>query len=215
MSSLIHVHDEAYGNIDVDDAMSVESFRAGTRLTEVPLDDDEAPLDDDEAPIDGEATDYSTQSNSSTSGSITRGKVAKIGVTLLAILAVISAVVILRQSNGAPTNSTSVSSSQEQQQQQTFINSPTAYPTAYPTLYPTGAPIAKSGKETAAMKGDEPKIDFGGFFENKKTKEPKPAPITPFPTEEATSPGTETVSTETTSESTTPDREDDDQDEPV
>ncbi|KAL7453295.1 hypothetical protein ACHAWC_004961 [Mediolabrus comicus] len=115
---------------------------------------------------------------------ISRGKAAKIGITLLAILAIIAGVVVLspKKSNDTPT---AVSSSQQQVK-------PDAKATAIvtPQVSPTPSPTVKKPQNKEKSE--------------KKTKEPKPAPIsTPFPTDE----GTATVSTETTGPPTLQPRE--------
>ena len=118
---------------------------------------------------------------------ISRGKAAKIGITLLAILAIIAGVVVLspKKSNDTPS---AVSSSQQQVE-------PNAKATQIvtPQVSPTPSPTVKKPQNKEKSE--------------KKTKEPKPAPIsmpsTPFPTEE----GSSTVSTETTGPPTLQPRE--------
>ena len=117
---------------------------------------------------------------------ISRGKAAKIGITLLAILAIVAGVVVLspKKSNDTPS---AVSSSQQQVE-------PNAKATQIvtPQVSPTPSPTVKKPQNKEKSE--------------KKTKEPKPAPIvpsTPFPTDE----GTATVSTETTGPPTLQPRE--------
>lgn len=164
--STILCHDETHGNVaeitnptpDMLNNMGMEGY--------------------EEESAEAEADTFAAE-GAAASGSrmISRGKAAKIGITLLAILAIIAGVVVLspKKSNDTPT---AVSSSQQQVK-------PDAKATAIvtPQVSPTPSPTVKKPK---------------------KTKEPKPAPIsTPFPTDE----GTATVSTETTGPPTLQPRE--------
>lgn len=126
-----------------------------------------------EESAEAEADTFAAEGSSSGTSSrmISRGKAAKIGITLLAILAIIAGVVVLspkKNNDGPPSSVSSSQAAAKPNTKATQIISPVASPTP--------APKNKEKSE-------------------KKPKEPKPAPIgTPFPTDE----GTVTVSTETT-----------------
>ena len=176
--STILCHDETHGNIaevtnptpDMLNNMGMEGY------------------EEESAEAEAEADTFAAE-GAAASGSrmISRGKAAKIGITLLAILAIIAGVVVLspKKSNDGPPSA--VSSSQQQAE-------PIAKATQIVT--PTPAPTVKKpqNKEKSAKETKEP-------------KPPKPAPIsmpsTPFPTEE----GSSTVSTETTGPPTLQPRE--------
>ncbi len=140
-----------------------------------------------EESAEAEADTFAAEGSSSGgSRMISRGKAAKIGITLLAILAIIAGVVVLspKKTNDPPS---AVSSSQQQAKQ------PDAKATAIvtPVVSPTPSPTVKKPQNKEKSE--------------KKTKEPKPAPIsTPVPTDQ----GTATVSTETTGPPTLLPRED-------
>ena len=172
--STILCHDETHGNIaevtnptpDMLNNMGMEGYEEESA---------EAEADADTFAAEGAAASGSRM--------ISRGKAAKIGITLLAILAIIAGVVVLspKKNNDTPS---AVSSSQQQAKVE-----PNAKATQIVT--PTPAPTVKKPQNKEKSE--------------KKTKEPKPAPIekTPFPTEE----GSSTVSTETTGPPTLQPRE--------
>ena len=160
--STILCHDETHGNI------AEVTNPTPDMLNNVGMEGYEKESADTEAEADTFAAEGAAASGSRM---ISRGKAAKIGITLLAILAIIAGVVVLspKKNNDGPPSA--VSSSQAAAKPNTK-----ATQIISPVVSPTPAPKNKEKSE-------------------KKTKEPKPAPIgTPFPTDE----GTVTVSTETT-----------------
>lgn len=173
--STILCHDETHGNI------AEVTNPTPDMLNNLGMEGYEEESADTEAQADTFAAEGAAASGSRM---ISRGKAAKIGITLLAILAIIAGVVVLspKKSNDTPS---AVSSSQQQVEpnaKATQIITPQVSPTPSPT-------VKKPEKKEKSVK---------------ETKAPKPAPSsTPFPTDE----GTATVSTETTGPPTLQPRE--------
>jgi hypothetical protein len=167
--STILCHDETHGNIAEVTNPTPEQVQT---LNNMGMEG----YEEESAEAEAEADTFAAEGAAASGGSrmISRGKAAKIGITLLAILAIIAGVVVLspKKSNEPPS---AVSSSQQQAKVE-----PNAKATVIvsPVVSPTPAPKPQNKEKS-----------------EKKTKAPKPAPInTPFPTDE----GTATVSTETT-----------------
>ena len=172
--STILCHDETLGNVAEITNPTPETINSLNNMGMEGYEEESAEAEADTFAAEGAAASGSRM--------ISRGKAAKIGITLLAILAIIAGVVVLspKKSNDTPT---SVSSSQQQVK-------PDATAIVTPQVSPTPSPTVKKPQNKEKSE--------------KKTKEPKPAPIsTPFPTDE----GTATVSTETTGPPTLQPRE--------